>query len=348
VRRSREFSTAWLHRFLVVAVVLTAAALAAQAQAQTRAPPAQGVEPGSDTTGASSGTFSGASTGPGAEALDRARAAWDKGDYDIAFPLYREAVETGGLTPDDVLEAYVHLGATCSVLGKKTCALAAFRSAALIRPQFAVPAEAGKRAAVTADKARRGVARVGGISLHADFPAEVDTGESAQVDATLDAGHLGVATHVALSARDPLSGKAYNDVEDSAPSVHFKVPTTLALPGATLVLRVDALDAHQNRLASVDGKTHVRAPVAVAAAVPVAAGAHGAAALRGSFSSGGIALAGPAADASKGSKKKSFWATPWPYVIGGVALAAGATAIYFATRPSDDVNLGAVQVGLSK
>jgi hypothetical protein len=340
VRRSREFS-GFPKRVRLRAALLVAAAVTLGAPA--RAGPPQ--ESPKDSTGDT--THEAASTGPGAEALDRARAAWDKGDYDIAEPLYREAVETGGLAPSDVLDAYVHLGATCSVLGKKTSALAAFRAAALINPRFTVPPEAGKRAALSADRARHAVARVGGITLRADIPSEVDTGESAQVDATLDTGHLGVATRVALNVRDPLSGKVYNDSQDSAPSVHFKVPTTLALPGATLVLRVDALDAHQNRLASVDGKTHVRGPAPVPAAVALGAGAAG---LRGSFSGAGVTLAGagPAgSDASKGHKK-SFWATPWPYVIGGVALAAGGTAIYFATRPSDDVNLGAVQVGLSK
>ena len=319
-----------------MSAALTLGVAAAPAQAQTRAVPTVHADD------FARGDAPGATSAPGGEALERARAAWEKGDYDVAEPLYREAVETGGLGPAEVLEAYVHLGATRSVLGKKALALAAFKSAAAIDPHFVVPPEAGKRAAQAADRARQAAPRMGAVSLQADFPSEVAPGESAQVDATLDGAHLGVATRMALSARDPLSGKAYNDVEDSAVSVHFKVPSSLALPGATLVLRVDALDAHQNRLASVDGKTHVRGEV-VAAAVTPALGAG----FTGTFSGAGVALTRPGttSGAEDKGRKKGFWATPWPYVIGGAVLAAGGVGIYFATRSSNDVNLEPVRLG---
>jgi hypothetical protein len=44
------------------------------------------------------------------------------------------------------------------------------------------------------------------------------------------------------------------------------------------------------------------------------------------------------------SKKGGFWSSPWPYVIGGVALAAGGAAVYVATRPTDDVAVGGAAV----
>jgi hypothetical protein len=335
-------------------VVAAALTLWAPAYAQTRTPskshhttPASS-PPADSTAPTPPEQDSDAPPTNGSAALERARAAWDKGDYDVAEPLYREAVETGGLDANNVLDAFIHLGATRSVLGKKALALAAFKSAATIDPHFTVPVEAGKRASQTADLARHAVARMGPIALTADFPQEIGTGESAQIDAVLDAAHLAAAPRMALTARDPLSGKSWSGVEDSSRTVHFKVPTSMALPGATLMLRVDALDRHMNHLASIEGKTHVHSSEPVGA--PIVAGA-GAAGVSGTFSGAGVALgptngaanAGPLGkpqEADSGTKKKGFWSTAWPWVIGGAALAAGGVAIYFAARPTSDVDVG--------
>jgi hypothetical protein len=43
-------------------------------------------------------------------------------------------------------------------------------------------------------------------------------------------------------------------------------------------------------------------------------------------------------------KSGGFWSTAWPYVLGGVALAAGGAAVYLGTRPTDDVTVGAARV----
>jgi hypothetical protein len=43
-------------------------------------------------------------------------------------------------------------------------------------------------------------------------------------------------------------------------------------------------------------------------------------------------------------KGGGFWSSPWPYVIGGVALAGAGTAVYFGTRPSEQVAVGAPTV----
>jgi hypothetical protein len=329
--------------------VAAALTLGAPAQAQTHAsPPALPTPAGSPTNpvpAVADPPAPNAPVAPGTAALERARAAWEKGDFDVAEPLYREAIETGGLAPADVLEAYVHLGASRAVLGKKPGALSAFKTAALIDPHFVVPPEAGKRAVLAATRARAQVARIGKLSLQADIPSELSTGESAQIDATFDAGHSGFAAKIALFVRDPLSGKTYGDTQDATTSVHFKVPSSFALPSATLLLRVDALDEHQNRLASVEGKSRVRAALpAPAVALFGAAGGAGAGAL---VSPNLLATGGPK-DSGKETKKGGFWSTAWPYVIGGAALAAGGAAIYFATRSTDDVNVGAVRVDLTR
>jgi tetratricopeptide (TPR) repeat protein len=319
----------------VVATLLT---VGAEAQAQRHSPtpaaprsgqPAAGVQPNQADSAPGD-----AQRPRGAAALDRARAAWERGDYDVAEPLYQEAIDTGGLEPSDVLDAYVRLGSSLTVLGKKAAALSAFKAAALIDPHFVLPPEAGKRAAVIADRARRTEARIGAIALGANIPSEVASGEPAQVDATLDAAHAVVASKVAIFARDPSSGRSYADAQDPATTVRFSLPASLTLPSATLYVRVDALDVHQNRLASVEGKSYVRgaaiAPAAMALAPILPLGSAG---------------------ASKGDSdtnhKSGFWSTAWPYVIGGVALAAGGAAIYLSTRSSADVNLGAVRVDLT-
>ena len=273
---------------------------------------------------------------PGDEALSRARAAWDRGDYDVAEPLYRQAIELGGLAPAAVLDAYVRLGASRAVLGKNEAALAAFKAAALINNQFKVPPEAGRRALQIAERARRAEAQVGAIDLHADVPASLEPGQAAAVDATLDATHAAVASRIAVLARDPTTGKSYEQANEAASSVHFKLPASLALPDATIVVRVDALDRHGNRLASVEQRMRV-GPTTAGAALP--------AAIASSSSKPGTE---ERHDAKKGH---GFWSSPWPYVIGGAALAAGGAAIYLAARPStiggDDVNVGTVHVNLT-
>jgi hypothetical protein len=257
--------------------------------------------------------------------LAGARTAWDQGEYDVAESLYRQAIEQGGLSPRDVLDAYVRLGSTRAVLGKKESALAAFKAAALIDNRFTTPPEAGRKAVQLADRARRAESHIGPITLHADVPGVLAPGDSAQVDATLDPAHAAIATKVAIMARDGVTGKSYEHAEDSATSVHFKIPPSLALPDATLVIRVDALDSHANRLASVEQRVHVQP------APPVQ---------RPLVASNDVGR-------DEGKKGGGFWSTAWPYVIGGAALAAGGAAVYFATRPGDDVNVGTVHVQLT-
>ena len=51
-----------------------------------------------------------AADGPAGNAmLKQARSAWDRGSLAAAEPLYRDALEKGGLAPAEVLEGYVRL-----------------------------------------------------------------------------------------------------------------------------------------------------------------------------------------------------------------------------------------------
>ncbi len=232
----------------------------------------------------------------GQAALDRARAAWDKGDYDIAEPLYLEAIVSGGLAPGDVLQAHVHLGSARAVLGKKAAALAAFRDAAVVDPRFSVPTEAGKRAMTIADQARHLEASSTPLLLHARIPAQLDPGAPASVDVTLDASHAAAVpgARIGIHALDPLDGRSHVESVPAAPAAHFELPARLFLPSATVHVRVDWLDRHANRLASTEEQIHVH-PLSMAK-TPAALGGY------------------PAHD---DGKHGGFWHTAWPYILGG-------------------------------
>jgi hypothetical protein len=85
---------------------------------------------------------------------------------------------------------------------------------------------------------------------------------------------------------------------------------------------VRATDAHDNELAAAEQRVHVASATAV----------------------------GPAAVATiddHHDQRRGFWSSPWPYVIGGAALAAaGGVTAWVLTRPTDNVDVGTVRVQL--
>jgi hypothetical protein len=146
-------------------------------------------------------------------------------------------------------------------------------------------------------------------------------------------------------------------------------------PGAVLLVRLDALDAHDNRLASreqrvqVEGSPPPPAPPAATVAVtspPSSPSSASQTASSASASSGGgepgkpaLGLFEPIPPESATRRSRSaadsdrdrppgggggFWSSPWPYVIGGAALAAGGATVYLVTRPTDNVSVGSAQV----
>jgi hypothetical protein len=266
---------------------------------------------------------------PGAAALKRAHDAWGNGDFDLAPGLYRTALETGGLPRAGVVEAYVRIGAALAVAGKKKPALAAFRDAALLDPSFEVPAEAGKKAAALAERARREQARAGPLRVTTQVVDEVDAGAPFTVVVSVAPDHAPLVDSVTLEARDALSGRAFAHQEPPGARVRFEVPTRMTLPDATLVLRAQARDAHANELVTVERRVHVAHAPVVAAVTPL------------------TPLARPRSeDRPAHASSGGFWSSPWPYVLGGAALAAGGAAVWFATRPPDDVTVGAARVQL--
>jgi hypothetical protein len=274
---------------------------------------------------------------PGAEALAGARIAWDGKHLAAAELEYKSALDLGGLAPADTLEAYVRLGAARAAQGKKNLARAAFRQAALIDVHFKLPPGVTKHAATLAALARREESKLGSIVLTAAIPQSVPSGESFGIDSTLDPKHAAITAKIGASARDPLSGKHWESTDVAAPTVHFDVPANVTLPGATLIVRIDALDVHDNRLASHEQRVQVEGTLAPAVSDlpvrPVVAAAPAALTLNLDGSS-----------SKDHGKHHGFWSSPWPYLVGGVVLAAGGAFAYYELRPTDDVSLGGARV----
>jgi hypothetical protein len=283
---------------------------------------------------------------PGADALAAARAAWDGKHFAEAALSYKSALDHGGLAPGDTLDAYVHLGAARARIGKKELARVAFRQAALIDRHFKTPPEAGKKAALIARQARRDEAKMGSIVLNATIPDSAAAGEPFGVDATLDPKHAAVTAKVGVDAWDSLSGKHWASSNVAAAKMHFDVPASVTLPGATLVVRVDALDPHDNRLATQEQRVHIEPaetpevaalPAKPAPLPPAAVAAPAALTFTGD-------LTPPAKPSKEGQKHGGILSSPWFYLIGGVVLAAGGAFAYYELRPSDDVSLGGAHV----
>ncbi len=279
---------------------------------------------------AASSALAAGDSAPGGPALRQARAAWDRGSLEQAEPLYREAIEKGGLTPPEVLEGYVRLGSIRAALNKKDQALAAFRAASIIDATFQVPAEAQGRGISLADKAKKDTAKIGSIQLGVQVPKETAAGKSFKVTATLDKGHLPIVNKIGVTAKDGTTGKEISLDAKPDESVEFEIGSDITLPGASILVHVDALDGHQNRLQSVEERVRVPAD----GSGPVAASSSSSAP-----SSAVNTKPQPAGD--QGLRKGGgFWSSPWPYVIGGIAVAGVTTAVYFGTRPVENVNIG--------
>jgi hypothetical protein len=276
----------------------------------------------------------------GADELVAAREAWQHRKYAAAELHYKSALDHGGLPAPDTLDAYIHLGAARAVRGRKDLARVAFRQAALIDVHFKPPHEAGRRAALIAAQARREEAKLGSIVLNAAIPQSVAGGESFGIDATLDPKHAAVTAKVGIEAYEPASGKRWATSDVAAAKTHFEVPAGVSVPGALLVIRVDALDPHDNHLASREQRVQVKA---LPAPPP------------------NLSLPPPKPppptapsitlnlDASPAPKEKAktgggFWSSPWPYLVGGVVLAAGGAFAYYELRPTDDVSLGGARI----
>lgn len=262
---------------------------------------------------------------PGTAALTHARQAWEDGEFDKAERDYQQALEEGGLDRAATLECYVHIGAIRAVLGKKADSVVAFRNALLIDENFTVPPEAGKKAIALAEAARHQRGRVGMLHLDVSVPDEVASGAPFAVNVLMDAAQAVLVARFALHVKDATTHKSFSAEEGAGSITHFRVPANMTLPRASLQIEVDALDNHDNQLTTGEAHTTVRGTPVHEGALESGSGHH---------ESGDVSKSGG-----------GFWSTAWPYVIGGVVLAAGAaTGMYFLLKPPDQVSIGPAQM----
>jgi hypothetical protein len=277
-----------------------------------------------------------AESSPGGPALRQARAAWESGKLDTAEPLYREALEKGGLAPNEVLEGYVRLGSIRAAHNKKDQAVAAYRAASILDAGFSVPPEAGPKGPRFADQAKKDTQKIGTIQLSIAVPKDAPAGKSFKITASLDKAHVPIVSRIGLVAKDGTTGKETTLEAKTEENVDFEIPGDIVLPNSSIVVRVDALDSHANRLASAEER--VKIPESAEKPAAVVTGPSN----TGPSSSGSSTMY---RDGDSNVRKGgTFWSTPWPYVIGSVALAGAGAAVYFGTRPPDVVSVGQVGV----
>jgi hypothetical protein len=270
-------------------------------------------------------TEASAASGKGiADPLAAARAAWKRSDYVKTERLYAAAIDEGGLDPGQLLEAWTHLGSARAALGRNVQALAAYRQAALVDLSFALPPGSIGSAAVLARQAQKEAHQTGSVAIKADVPAQAKAGEAVKVSASLGDKIVPRVSKVGVVASTDAPGGPFTRAEPAEKTVRFDLPANLFVK-APVAVRFDALDAHGNRLASLERKIEVSVP-----SPPILA----------------TTTTMTTTDSREKDKaeKSGFWSTPWPYIIGGVVLAAGGAALYIVTRPSDNVTVGAASV----
>lgn len=194
----------------------------------------------------------------GGELLARGVKAFDAHDYKNAAKLLDSAIARGALSRDQTLTAYIDLGTAQAALGKTRAAAHAFEQAALIDPGFALPPRSSRRASALARQARHKQEPLGPYHLDVDVPGEIQVGTAFHADVRLSAKHQPLIAHVRVTAHAD-GGKDFEAVEPSAEQISVEIPGDAAVAAGPMALRFELLDAHDNRLASLDQQVAVAA-----------------------------------------------------------------------------------------
>ncbi len=257
--------------------------------------------------------------------LAQASVAWDSGRRGDAAPYYERALREGSLFPGDLVFVYVRLGTAKLEQGSRDEALGAFRNAMVIDPEFELPADCGPKPRPLFEQAQREArARNAQLFMTVGVAEKIQEGKSFFVRAQIPTDFSPLSDRFSIETKEgPTRNYGWSaTIAAQNGSARFEVPARVARQG-TVWVRLSALDSHGNRWAVHEF------PVTV---LPAAAGPKASPALK----------AGPVPPtADQGGGGGGFWSSPWPYLVAGALVAGGAGAYFFATRPPDQVTVGA-------
>ncbi len=246
----------------------------------------------------------------GVELLLSARTAWEQGALEEAGALYRGALEAGKLTADEVIEAHSHLGTVAFSTGKFEQAKQHFMTASMVDPNFLLPAEANRRANDFATEQRNYARTVGKLDLMLRPPPSATPGKPVRVEVKIKREALTTLKKIELSL-EMGKRRLARQVVDARPELTLQLTVETFPKNSQLQLIVRGLDDHESTL------------VTRTASVAIEGGAPSESPLAGSPT-----RPSPAAG-------KSFWATPWPYVIAGTLLVSGGVTLIVMTHHPD-------------
>jgi hypothetical protein len=260
--------------------------------------------------------------------LAQASVAWDSGRRGDSAPYYERALRDGGLFPGDLVFVYVRLGTAKLEQGSREEALGAFRNAMVIDPDFDLPADCGPKPKPLFEQAQREArARTSQLFLTVGVPDKIVEGKPFSVRAQIPTDFAPMSERFSVETKEGQT-KSYDWSKTLAAqggAARFEVPAKVARQG-TVWVRISALDAYGNRWSVHEFPVTVQpSPTAT----PAAAGPKpGPASLGREKEQGGGGGGG-------------FWSSPWPYLVAGALVAGGVGAYFFATRPPDQVTVGA-------
>ncbi|MBX3183350.1 MAG: hypothetical protein KF915_12045 [Polyangiaceae bacterium] len=257
-------------------------------------------------------------------------AAWHRGELEEAQAFYVQALEEGGLEPEEVVIAHSRIGTVKAALKDNAGALSDFRVASVIDPNFELPADSGAAARKLYEQARREASEQGEkLTLNLEAPRDIPANEAFVIETEIPEGFAVFVTRVVVVIEDTLTGKRWRKRQDSSGKLTFKFPPKVAEPGARLKVRVSGVDDRDNAWVAESLTIRVK-------------GSRGGAG--GAVPTGSSKNEDPFANDAKkdqGKEEGGIFAGPVPWIAGGVLLVATVATVFLVTRPASDVSVGA-------
>ncbi|MEZ4220276.1 MAG: hypothetical protein R3B13_05045 [Polyangiaceae bacterium] len=255
------------------------------------------------------------------KAFGQADAAWHTAELEKAMKLYQDALNEGGLEPNEVVIAYSRIGTVKAAVGDKDGALSAFRVASSIDPGFELPADSGPVAKKLYQKAQAEAGQLGGAKLELTLtaPENIPPQKPFTVETAIPEGFAVLVAEVTVTIEDPATGKRWKKKAASEPKLTFEFPKRVAIRGARLKVKAAAVDGQNNAWTVAETKIKVE----------------------GVREMSEISDEPLAEKPKKKEEKSNFFSLdgPLPWIVGGAVLVGG-VILYAATRPPDEVTVG--------